>query len=161
MVLYEPGCYDATCDGSHLIRAAKRAASRADAVILVVGISQAQEKEGRDRTNLLLPGRQHALVNAVLEAASGRPIVLVILSGGPLDVSFANNDKRIQSIIWAGYPGQAGGQALAEIIYGDVNPGTSSVNSRLPMQEFGYEIVGNSNRLLQGSSANSSRRNGD
>jgi beta-D-xylosidase 4 len=120
---YQPGCYDAACEGSHLILAARRAAAEADAVVLVVGLSQRHEKEGHDRTSLLLPGRQRALVSAVVEAAAGRPVVLVILSGGPLDVSFANDDPRIQSIIWAGYPGQGGGQAIADVIFGLVNPG--------------------------------------
>jgi len=73
---------------------------------------------------LLLPGHQQALVETVVEAAAGRPVVLVILSGGPLDVSFANNDPRIQSIVWAGYPGRSGGQAISDVIFGLVNPGT-------------------------------------
>ena len=122
---YKPGCYDAACEGHypHLILAARIAAAEADAVVLVVGLSQGQEKEGHDRTSLLLPGHQGALVSAVVEAAAGRPVVLVILSGGPLDVSFANDDPHIQSIIWAGYPGQAGGQAIADVIFGLVNPG--------------------------------------
>lgn len=89
----------------------------------MVGLSQAQEKEGRDRISLLLPGHQQALVSAVVEAAAGRPVVLVILSGGPVDVSFANEDPRIQGIVWAGYPGQAGGQAVADAVFGLVNPG--------------------------------------
>jgi beta-D-xylosidase 4 len=122
-VIYQPGCADATCEDSHLIPAAKEAAAQADAVVLVVGLSQDQEKEGRDRISLLLPGHQQALVSAVVEAAAGRPVVLVILSGGPVDVSFANDDPRIQGIIWAGYPGQAGGQAIADAIFGLVNPG--------------------------------------
>lgn len=122
-IIYELGCFDAACEGSHLIPAARRAAAAADVVILIVGLSQEQEKEGRDRTSLRLPGHQEALVSAVVEGANGVKIVLVILSGGPLDVSFANNDPRVQSIIWAGYPGQAGGQAIAEVIFGKVNPG--------------------------------------
>ncbi|KAL9394386.1 hypothetical protein Peur_013671 [Populus x canadensis] len=50
------------------------------------------------------------------------PVVLVLLSGGPVDISFAKNDKNIGSILWAGYPGEAGAIALAEIIFGDHNP---------------------------------------
>ncbi|KAG0623933.1 hypothetical protein M758_3G212400 [Ceratodon purpureus] len=132
-IIYQPGCSDATCADSHLIPAAEEAAEQADAVVLMVGLSQAQEKEGRDRISLLLPGHQQALVSAVVEAAAGRPVVLVILSGGPVDVSFANEDPRIQGIIWAGYPGQAGGQAIADAVFGLVNPG-----GRLP-QSWYYE----------------------
>lgn len=122
-IVYQRGCYDATCERTGLIIAAERAAAEADAVVLVVGLSQAQEKEGHDRISLFLPGHQWALISTVVEAAAGRPVVLVILSGGPVDVSFANEDPRIQSIIWAGYPGQAGGQAIADVIFGLVNPG--------------------------------------
>lgn len=49
--------------------------------------------------------------------------MLVIMSGGPVDVSFAIKDRKISSILWVGYPGEAGGQALAEVIFGDYNPG--------------------------------------
>ena len=123
-VVYEPGCDNAACEHDHLFSAAQNAAAQADAVVLMVGLSQDQEKEGRDRISLLLPGHQQALVSAVLEAAAGRPVVLVILSGGPVDVSFVTHDPRMQGIMWAGYPGQAGGQAIAEAVFGLVNPGT-------------------------------------
>ncbi|XP_024364102.1 probable beta-D-xylosidase 5 [Physcomitrium patens] len=122
-ISHERGCSDAACEDQFYIYAAKEAAAQADAVVLVLGISQAQEKEGRDRDSLLLPGRQMELVSSVVEASAGRPVVLVLLSGSPLDVSFANDDPRIQSIIWAGYPGQSGGEAIAEAIFGLVNPG--------------------------------------
>lgn len=58
-----------------------------------------------------------------IAAASKNPIILVLTGGGPLDVSFAQNDPRIASILWIGYPGEAGGKALAEVIFGDINPG--------------------------------------
>ncbi|KAH9562815.1 hypothetical protein CY35_05G092000 [Sphagnum magellanicum] len=122
-VIYAPGCADATCRDGNLFPSAVTAASEADAVVLFVGLSQAQESEGRDRESLRLPGKQEELISTVLDAVNGRPVVLVILSGGPVDVSFANDDQRVGGILWAGYPGQAGGQAIAEIIFGDVNPG--------------------------------------
>lgn len=123
MIVHEPGCVDVVCNTSSLISAAESAAKEADAVVLVVGISQLQEKEARDRLTLLLPGYQQQLVETVVEAASGRPVVLVVLSGGPLDVSFAKEDPRVHSILWAGYPGMSGGQAIADVIFGAVNPG--------------------------------------
>jgi hypothetical protein len=45
------------------------------------------------------------------------------MSGGPIDVAFAQNDPRISAILWAGYPGQAGGAAIADILFGTYNPG--------------------------------------
>ncbi|MFQ6628633.1 hypothetical protein Gotur_006932 [Gossypium turneri] len=70
---------------------------------------------------------QQNLISAIARAAKN-PIILVLLSGGPVDISFAKNDPHIGSILWAGYPGEAGGRALAEIIFGDHNPG-----GRLPV----------------------------
>jgi hypothetical protein len=122
-VIYAPGCADATCRDGNLFPSAVTAASEADVVVLFVGLSQAQESEGRDRESLRLPGKQEELILTVLDAVNGHPVVLVILSGGPVDLSFANDDERVGGILWAGYPGQAGGQAIAEIIFGDVNPG--------------------------------------
>jgi hypothetical protein len=48
---------------------------------------------------------------------------LVLLGGGPVDVSFAKQDPRIASILWLGYPGEVGGQVLPEILFGEYNPG--------------------------------------
>jgi hypothetical protein len=45
------------------------------------------------------------------------------MSGGPIDVSFAKNDPRIGAILWVGYPGQAGGAAIADVLFGTANPG--------------------------------------
>ena len=81
-----------------------------------------QETEDHDRYSLLLPGYQMALVTTVA-AMSQKPLVLVLTGGGPLDVSFSEQDPRIASILWIGYPGEAGGKALAEVIFGDYNPG--------------------------------------
>jgi hypothetical protein len=73
--------------------------------------------------DLKLPGKQQELINVVAGAAK-KPVVLVLLSGGPVDISSAKNDKNIGSILWAGYPGQARGSAIAEVIFGDHNPGS-------------------------------------
>ncbi|KAG0554535.1 hypothetical protein KC19_12G098500 [Ceratodon purpureus] len=125
------GCISTACQHDDLIQSAVETASKADAVILVMGLSQVHESEALDRTSLLLPGNQQTLINQVAEAAAGRPVVLVIMSGGPVDIAFAKNDKRIQSILWVGYPGQSGGQAMAEIIFGDHNP-----SGKLPMSWY-------------------------
>jgi len=62
------------------------------------------------------------LVSSVADA-SKNPVILVLIGGGPLDVSFAEENEKIASILWVGYPGEAGGKALAEIIFGEFNPG--------------------------------------
>lgn len=110
------------CSSDTMFSEAIRISREADQVVLVVGLDLTQEREEQDRVNLILPGEQQKLVSEVSRATK-KPVVLVILCGGPVDVSFALNEPSISSIIWSGYPGEAGGQALAEIIFGDYNPG--------------------------------------
>ncbi|CAA0843381.1 Probable beta-D-xylosidase 7 [Striga hermonthica] len=110
-------------------------ARSADRVVLVVGLDQDSESEEHDREDLLLPGEQQSLVMKVAKA-SKNPVVLVVLCGGPVDISFAKNEPKIGSILWAGYPGEAGGQAIAEIIFGDYNPG-----GRLPLTWYQQDFV--------------------
>ncbi|KAK6930245.1 Fibronectin type III-like domain [Dillenia turbinata] len=125
--IHQPGCSGVACSGNQLFGAAIAAAQQADATVLVMGLDQNMEKEGLDRSSLLLPGLQQQLVSSVARASRG-PTVLVLMSGGPLDVSFVKNDPRISAIIWAGYPGQAGGAAIADVLFGRTNPG-----GKLPM----------------------------
>lgn len=98
------------------------AARQADATIMVMGLDQSIEAEFRDRAGLLLPGHQQELISKVAAASKG-PTILVLMSGGPIDVSFAKNDPKIGAILWAGYPGQAGGAAIADVLFGSHNPG--------------------------------------
>ncbi|PIA54809.1 hypothetical protein AQUCO_00901003v1 [Aquilegia coerulea] len=127
IVYYTAGCIDVACQSTDGFAEAVRIARMADVVVVVAGLDLSQETEDRDRVSLLLPGKQMDLIAAVA-VASKRPMVLVLTGGGPIDVSFAKEDARIASILWVGYPGEAGGLALAEIIFGKYNPG-----GRLPM----------------------------
>lgn len=101
--------------------AAEAAAEAADATVLVMGLDQSQESEGHDRNSIALPGVQDQLIDAVVAKAKG-PVVLVIMSGGAVDIAKAKADDGVNGIVWVGYPGQSGGQAMAEILFGDVNP---------------------------------------
>ena len=92
-------------------------------MVVALGLSLDVEREGMDRTDIGLPGEQQALLTAVLAAAKpAAPVVLLLLSGGCVDVSAAQDDPRVSAIIWAGYPGQAGGEAVADALYGDCSP---------------------------------------
>ncbi|KAL2904114.1 putative beta-D-xylosidase 6 [Bienertia sinuspersici] len=124
---YVGGCLDVACESNSKFDEAVLVAEASDYVVLVVGLDLTQETEDCDRVTLLLPGKQMELVSFV-SSISKRPIILVLTGGGPLDVSFAKGDSRIASILWVGYPGEAGGRALAEVIFGDDNPG-----GKLPM----------------------------
>lgn len=63
-------------------------------------------------------------------------MILVLLSGGPLDVTFAQANPKIGAILWAGYPGQAGGLAIAKVLFGDHNP-----SGRLPVTWYPEEFT--------------------
>nr|XP_043616232.1 probable beta-D-xylosidase 6 [Erigeron canadensis] len=119
---HSSGCLDVACTSNARFAEAVSISQKSDVVILVVGLDLTQEVEEHDRVSLLLPGYQTDLVTTIA-ATSKKPIVLVLTGGGPLDVSFAQGDPKIASIIWVGYPGEAGGTALAQIIFGDYNPG--------------------------------------
>ncbi|KAJ0265957.1 beta-D-xylosidase 6 [Hirschfeldia incana] len=124
---YASGCSDVACDSAAGFGEAVAIAKGADFVIVVAGLDLTQETEDKDRVSLSLPGKQRDLVTSVA-AVTKKPVILVLTGGGPVDVTFAKTDPRIGSIIWIGYPGETGGQALAEILFGDFNPG-----GRLPM----------------------------
>ncbi|XP_059646918.1 putative beta-D-xylosidase [Cornus florida] len=133
--IHQPGCTNVACNGNQLFGVAEAAARQADATVLVMGLDQSIEAEGRDRAGLLLPGHQQELISRVARASRG-PTVLVLMSGGPIDVSFAKNDPHISAIVWAGYPGQAGGTAIADVLFGTTNPG-----GKLPMTWYPQNYV--------------------
>ncbi|KAK9984285.1 hypothetical protein SO802_033810 [Lithocarpus litseifolius] len=135
--IHQQGCADVTCADDKLFGAAVNVASQANATILVVGLDQTIEAEFKDRAGLVLPGRQQELVSKVAAASKG-PTILVLMSGGPIDVAFAKNDPRISAILWTGYPGQAGGAAIADILFGTYNPG-----GKLPMTWYPQDYLKN------------------
>ncbi|KAK3159124.1 hypothetical protein QOZ80_2AG0146020 [Eleusine coracana subsp. coracana] len=120
------GCDSAAC-ASASIPEAVQAAGSADYVVLFMGLDQNQEREELDRVDLTLPGMQQSLIESVANAAK-KPVILVLLCGGPVDVSFAKANPKIGAMLWAGYPGEAGGIAIAQVLFGEHNPG-----GRLPV----------------------------
>jgi beta-glucosidase len=109
-------------------------ARQADAVVLFLGLTAQMEGEemsvdvpgfrGGDRTRIDLPDAQQRLLESV--TAIGKPTVLVLLNGSALAVNWAQ--ERVPAILEAWYPGQAGGSAIADALFGDYNPG-----GRLPV----------------------------
>ncbi|KAK7280258.1 hypothetical protein RJT34_25320 [Clitoria ternatea] len=122
---YAPGCGNVKCGNQSLIAAAVKVAASVDTVVMVVGLDQSIEAEGLDRENLTLPGFQEKLVKDVANATKGK-VILVIMAAGPIDISFTKSVSNIGGILWVGYPGQAGGDAIAQVIFGDYNPGGRS-----------------------------------
>jgi beta-glucosidase len=101
------------------VPAAVAKARNAEVTILALGEYQGISGESFDRQTLDLPGNQEALLEAV--TAAGKPVVLVLENGRPLTVPWAA--EHIPAILEAWYPGEFGGQAVAETLFGDNNPG--------------------------------------
>ncbi|MDQ0791858.1 glycoside hydrolase family 3 protein [Streptomyces sp. B1I3] len=100
------------------LAAAVEAARGADAAIVVVGTSAHSESEGYDRTGLSLDGHQDALVRAV--AAANPRTVAVVNSGGPVELPWRD---EVAALLLTWFPGQEGGGALADVLFGLVEPG--------------------------------------
>lgn len=132
-VLYTKGCdlvdahwpeseiidYPLTDDEQAEIDKAVENARQADVAVVVLGGGQRTCGENKSRTSLDLPGRQLQLLQAI--QATGKPVVLILINGRPLSINWA--DKFVPAILEAWYPGSKGGMALADILFGDYNPG--------------------------------------
>ena len=108
-----------------LIAEAVATAKKADVALLVLGDNEQTCREGwstnhlGDRDRLDLPGRQEELLQAV--HATGKPVILLLIQGRPASINFAA--ERVPAILACWYPGQEGGTAIAEVLFGEVNPG--------------------------------------
>jgi len=107
-----------TFDEGKDIASAVEKAKEADVVILGLGEHHGISGEGFDRTSLDLPGNQEALLEAIV--ATGKPVVLVLENGRPLTIGWAK--EHVPAILEAWYPGEFGGQAIAETLFGLNNP---------------------------------------
>jgi beta-glucosidase len=94
-------------------------AKQADVIIAVLGEDEKTVGESLSRTGLDLPGRQQQFLQTLY--ATGKPVVLVLITGQPLTINWAN--RYVPAIINAGFPGPSGGKAIAEALFGDYNPG--------------------------------------
>ncbi|HEY8559029.1 MAG TPA: beta-glucosidase BglX [Pyrinomonadaceae bacterium] len=95
------------------------AARNSDVAVMVLGENQDMSGEYASRSTIDLPGRQLELLQAV--AATGKPIVLVLMNGRPLDITRAA--QNVASILEVWYPGGEGGNAVADLLFGDAVPG--------------------------------------
>lgn len=102
-----------------MIAEAVEAAKASEVVILVLEGSEVTVREDKSRTDLNLPGRQMDLLKAV--EATGKPIVLVLMDGRAATINYAQ--EHIPAIVHAWFPGEFGGKAIPEVLFGDYNPG--------------------------------------
>ena len=131
-VLYAKGCEISS--GSQLQwEEALAAARQADKVIMVMGINphvEGEEGDGGDRSGLDLYPAQEKLLKSVMKLR--KPVVLVLLNGSALAVNWA--DEHVPAILEAWYPGPRGGEAVADVLFGDYNPA-----GRLPVTFYKTE----------------------
>jgi beta-glucosidase len=97
----------------------KDAAGSADLVIAVMGETANMSSEAASRASMDLPGIQEQMLETAV--ASGKPVVLVLENGRPLDISWAG--QHVPAILESWYPGSEGGNAVSDVLFGDVNPG--------------------------------------
>ena len=108
-----------TTEEARLMEEAIHAAKQAEVVVMVLGGNELTVREDRSRTSLNLPGRQEELLKAV--CATGKPVVLVLLDGRASSINYAA--AHVPAILHAWFPGEFCGQAVAEALFGDYNPG--------------------------------------
>ena len=132
-VIYKKGCdiidphfpeseildFPKTAEEVQLMEEAIRAAKQAEVVVMVLGGNELTVREDRSRTSLNLPGRQEELLKAV--CATGKPVILVMLDGRASSINYAA--AHVPAILHAWFPGEFCGQAVAEALFGDYNPG--------------------------------------
>jgi beta-glucosidase len=147
--------------GTDLTANAVQVAEKAEVVVVVMGLSPALEGEempvdavgfaGGDRTDIRLPRPQEKLLERI--HALGKPVVLVLLNGSALAVNWAA--EHVPAIVEAWYPGQAGGEALADVLFGDCNPaGRLPVTFYRSMEDLppfeDYRMEGRTYRYFRG-----------
>src|SRR4029077_5722614 len=121
--LYSKGV-DVAGDSTDGISQAVKVARQADVVMLGLGERGDMSVKAASRSSRDLPGQQEKLLEAV--AATGKTVVLVLMSGRPLAISWAA--EHVAAILEAWCPGTEGGNAVADVVFGDVNP-----SGRLPV----------------------------
>ncbi|XP_043710651.1 beta-D-xylosidase 4-like [Telopea speciosissima] len=134
-VVYAAGCQGVKCPNGDGIGEAVQVSKQADATFIFVGLDLSIEAESLDRNDLNFPGSQKELITQISEAAT-KPVIVVIFSAGGIDISFLQQDPKVQAIVWTGYPGAEGGRAIADVIFGKYNPA-----GRLPITWYPVNYV--------------------
>jgi beta-glucosidase len=108
-----------TAEEQARIDSAVALARNSDAAVVVLGGNRRTAGESKSRTDLDLPGHQLELVRAV--AATGKPVIVILIGSQPMTINWI--EENIKGVIYAGYPGDQGGTAVAEVLFGAYNPG--------------------------------------
>ncbi|KAL0490275.1 hypothetical protein AKO1_006463 [Acrasis kona] len=133
-VSHAKGCDVNSNDTTHFAEAIDLAKS-SDVVVYVGGIDQQIESEGLDRKSISFPGVQSELISE-LTKNSKKPIIVVLVNGGPIDISELKSNDKIGAIVEAWYGGQSAGRAISDVIFGKYNPG-----GRLPVTFYPNKYI--------------------
>lgn len=148
-------------DENQYIYEATGLARHSDVVVVCLGLDDTLEGEERhqsntygsgDKPDLKFPGQQERLLREVLDAAGDKPVILVNMTGSAMDLNLA--EERCAAIIQAWYPGSRGGQAIAELLFGEYSPaGRLSVTFYRTIEELpeftDYRMTGRTYRYMK------------
>ena len=115
--IYAPGCDERGDTTNALIAEAVNAAKQAEVVVVFAGLPDRYESEGFDRDNMKMPESHVRLIEAVAQANANT--VVVLLCGSAVECPWAD---KVKAVLYMGLPGEAGGEAIANLLYGKVNP---------------------------------------
>ena len=129
-VTYVRGCAVDSQDTSGF-DAAVAAAKAADYTVYLGGLTEQQESEGHDRTVLTWPDVQAQLI-AQLAAAAKKPLIVLAMGGGQIDLTTEKNNAQVGALMWIGYPSMHGGRAMVEALLGRYSPSGRLVTTSYP-----------------------------
>lgn len=112
--------------------AAEDAANKSDVIVFAGGIDNTIEAEGMDRANITWPGNQLDLIKQLSQL--GKPLIVLQMGGGQVDSSSLKANENVNALLWGGYPGQSGGQALLDIITGKRAPAGRLTTTQYPAE---------------------------
>lgn len=115
--IYAPGCDDRGDTTDALLDEARAAAEQTEVAVIFAGLPDRYESEGFDRDDMKMPAGHLRMIEAVASANSNT--IVVLLCGSAVECPWAD---RVKAVLYMGLPGQAGGEAIADLLYGRVNP---------------------------------------
>ena len=130
--VYAPSCDDRGDTTDALLEEAKKAAQQAEIAVVFAGLPDRCESEGFDRDDMKLPGGHLRMIEAV--AGANPNTVVILLCGSAVECPWAD---RVKAVLYMGLPGQAGGEAISDLLYGRISPGGKLAES----WPFAYEDV--------------------
>ncbi|KAJ3112822.1 hypothetical protein HK100_002207 [Physocladia obscura] len=129
------GCNNVGCEDGSSLNDAVELAARADLTIVCLGLDKSIEDEGRDRSHIDFPGYQLELLKRATKV-SKNPVILVVIAGGSLDLSWAKISDKVGAVLYGFYPGEETANAIADVVLGKHSPA-----GRLPITFYKSDYI--------------------